>query len=350
VTPDLAEFLAGLDMFYLGTANAEGQPYIQYRGGSPGFLKVLDDQTLAFADASGLLQLNDPASFAGTITGFDLGSIIDLTNFIGTVTSFANNVLTLTGGIKLNIQGPFNPNEFVLTQVGNDTDITFAPAPGTFNWTGGTGNWDVSSAWDLGSVPTALDSATIAQAGTNTITIDQPETIDTLTLNGTNDTVSVAVGGFLHAGAVTITAGTLAVIDSIAASQITDDGVLNIVGSHALDSTPLSLGGTLLVSPSPFDETATLTLGTGEIVTQDGANALISSSGNTANEVLNLGTIDAGFGSGGMTIAPQNFVNQRTIDANGETLTIGYDSNGTLGSWSSFLACAGVRPLRLRIS
>jgi len=41
VTPDLTEFLASLDMFYLGTANAEGQPYIQYRGGSPGFLKVL---------------------------------------------------------------------------------------------------------------------------------------------------------------------------------------------------------------------------------------------------------------------------------------------------------------------
>jgi uncharacterized protein len=56
VTPDLAEFLAGLDMFYLGTANAEGQPYIQHRGGSPGFLKVLDDKTLAFADFGGSRQ------------------------------------------------------------------------------------------------------------------------------------------------------------------------------------------------------------------------------------------------------------------------------------------------------
>jgi predicted pyridoxine 5'-phosphate oxidase superfamily flavin-nucleotide-binding protein len=56
VTPDLAEFLAGLDMFYFGTANAEGQPYIQYRGGSPGFLKVLDERTLAFADFSGNRQ------------------------------------------------------------------------------------------------------------------------------------------------------------------------------------------------------------------------------------------------------------------------------------------------------
>src|SRR4051794_21507181 len=56
VTPDLVEFLAGLDMFYLGTASAEGQPYVQYRGGSPGFLKVLDEQTLAFADFGGNRQ------------------------------------------------------------------------------------------------------------------------------------------------------------------------------------------------------------------------------------------------------------------------------------------------------
>ena len=56
VTPDLAEFLAELDMFYLGTASAEGQPYIQYRGGPPGFLKVLDDRTLAFADFGGNRQ------------------------------------------------------------------------------------------------------------------------------------------------------------------------------------------------------------------------------------------------------------------------------------------------------
>lgn len=56
VTPDLEEFLAGLDMFYLGTANAAGQPYIQYRGGPPGFLKVIDEQTLGFADFGGNRQ------------------------------------------------------------------------------------------------------------------------------------------------------------------------------------------------------------------------------------------------------------------------------------------------------
>jgi predicted pyridoxine 5'-phosphate oxidase superfamily flavin-nucleotide-binding protein len=53
VTPVLEAFLAGLDMFYLGTANAQGQPYIQYRGGPPGFLKILGEKTLAFADFGG---------------------------------------------------------------------------------------------------------------------------------------------------------------------------------------------------------------------------------------------------------------------------------------------------------
>jgi uncharacterized protein len=56
VTPELAEFLAGLDMFYLATATADGQPYVQYRGGPPGFLKVVDERTLGFADFGGNRQ------------------------------------------------------------------------------------------------------------------------------------------------------------------------------------------------------------------------------------------------------------------------------------------------------
>jgi predicted pyridoxine 5'-phosphate oxidase superfamily flavin-nucleotide-binding protein len=56
ITPDLAEFLAALDMFYLGTASLQGQPYIQYRGGPPGFLKVIDEHTLGFADFGGNCQ------------------------------------------------------------------------------------------------------------------------------------------------------------------------------------------------------------------------------------------------------------------------------------------------------
>ncbi len=56
VTEELAGFLAGLDMFYLGTANSEGQPYVQYRGGPVGFLKVVDEHTLGFADFGGNRQ------------------------------------------------------------------------------------------------------------------------------------------------------------------------------------------------------------------------------------------------------------------------------------------------------
>lgn len=56
VTAELAGFIAELDMFYVGTANSAGQPYIQYRGGTKGFLKVIDERTLGFADFGGNRQ------------------------------------------------------------------------------------------------------------------------------------------------------------------------------------------------------------------------------------------------------------------------------------------------------
>lgn len=56
VTDDLAAFIADRDSFYLATANADGQPYIQHRGGPKGFLKVLDEHTLAIADFKGNQQ------------------------------------------------------------------------------------------------------------------------------------------------------------------------------------------------------------------------------------------------------------------------------------------------------
>ncbi len=56
MTQELKSFLVNMDMFYLGTANAEGQPYIQYRGRSSGFLKVLNEKTLGFADFGGNRQ------------------------------------------------------------------------------------------------------------------------------------------------------------------------------------------------------------------------------------------------------------------------------------------------------
>ena len=56
LTPDVAAFVAAQTSVFLATANAGGQPYIQHRGGPPGFLHVLGDRTVGFADFSGNRQ------------------------------------------------------------------------------------------------------------------------------------------------------------------------------------------------------------------------------------------------------------------------------------------------------
>src|SRR5205823_5796263 len=56
VTEDLAAFIAAQTSFFMATATADGQPYIQHRGGPPGFLHVLDENTLGFADFAGNRQ------------------------------------------------------------------------------------------------------------------------------------------------------------------------------------------------------------------------------------------------------------------------------------------------------
>jgi predicted pyridoxine 5'-phosphate oxidase superfamily flavin-nucleotide-binding protein len=56
IDENLAAFLADTSSFYLATASADGQPYIQHRGGPKGFIKVLDKTTIAFADYSGNRQ------------------------------------------------------------------------------------------------------------------------------------------------------------------------------------------------------------------------------------------------------------------------------------------------------
>ena len=56
ITEDLARLIDQRDSFYFGTASADGQPYIQHRGGKPGFLKIVGERTLAFADFRGNRQ------------------------------------------------------------------------------------------------------------------------------------------------------------------------------------------------------------------------------------------------------------------------------------------------------
>ena len=56
ISPDLAAFIEAQTSAFLATANAEGQPYIQHRGGPAGFLRVLDEETIGFVDFSGNRQ------------------------------------------------------------------------------------------------------------------------------------------------------------------------------------------------------------------------------------------------------------------------------------------------------
>jgi len=56
ITPELAKFIEEQISVFFATANAVGQPYVQHRGGPAGFLRVLDDKTIAFADFAGNRQ------------------------------------------------------------------------------------------------------------------------------------------------------------------------------------------------------------------------------------------------------------------------------------------------------
>ena len=70
ITPELADFIAAQDSLFLGTATADGQPYIQHRGGPPGFVHVLDARTLAFADFRGNRQFISTGNLADNPKAF----------------------------------------------------------------------------------------------------------------------------------------------------------------------------------------------------------------------------------------------------------------------------------------
>ena len=65
IDENLAALLANTNSFYFATASADGQPYIQHRGGPKGFIKVLDKHTIAFADYSGNRQYISVGNLGG---------------------------------------------------------------------------------------------------------------------------------------------------------------------------------------------------------------------------------------------------------------------------------------------
>ena len=65
LSADERDFLTERDSFYLATVGETGWPYVQFRGGPPGFLRVLDDHTIGWADFRGNLQYISTGNLAG---------------------------------------------------------------------------------------------------------------------------------------------------------------------------------------------------------------------------------------------------------------------------------------------
>jgi uncharacterized protein len=78
VTSELASFIATQRSFFLATSNASGHPYIQHRGGPAGFLRVIDEHTLAIADFKGNRQFISQGNLAENPKAFIF--LIDYTN------------------------------------------------------------------------------------------------------------------------------------------------------------------------------------------------------------------------------------------------------------------------------
>jgi predicted pyridoxine 5'-phosphate oxidase superfamily flavin-nucleotide-binding protein len=70
IEPDLATFIEAQTSIFLSTTNGDGQPYIQHRGGPAGFLKVLDEHTIGFADFSGNRQFITQGNLADNPKAF----------------------------------------------------------------------------------------------------------------------------------------------------------------------------------------------------------------------------------------------------------------------------------------
>lgn len=64
ITPELEAFIGEQRSVFLATVNAQGQPYIQHRGGPPGFLRVIDQRTLGFVDFAGNRQFISTGNLA----------------------------------------------------------------------------------------------------------------------------------------------------------------------------------------------------------------------------------------------------------------------------------------------
>lgn len=120
-------FIAERDSFYLGTVSETGWPYLQHRGGPPGFLRVLDAQTLAFADLKGNRQLLSTGNLAG---GNDRAALFLMDYPQRTRLKIMGHVRVLDARVEPELAAQVAPDAALLTR----TERVFVVDVVSFDW------------------------------------------------------------------------------------------------------------------------------------------------------------------------------------------------------------------------
>lgn len=209
-------------------------------GGSvTNFTRLTIDHGAAWSIAGNATGLNA----IGTIAGFTFNDTIDLTGFVAVSETFNSGTLVLTDSAKatatLNIEGAFTSGDFQITSDNIDgTDITI---PQTISWIGASGDWNTAASWSTGSVPSGVDTAVIATAGSVTIGVAAGESVviadvivgaagNVLDVEGTltpSDTVTINTGSINLGSKATIDGGTI--IDTTGTGIIGSGGTFDSV-------------------------------------------------------------------------------------------------------------------------
>jgi hypothetical protein len=175
------------------------------------------------------------------------------------------------------------------------------------------------SDWSGNAVPDATTNATIAGTGTETVTVSANQSVNVLTLNDTNATLSVNGATLSAFGGLSISA--------VHEIDVTSGELLIGGGSQIIDNSTLNLNGVLTTDPAS-QTSAVLTLGPNLTVNATGGATIVG--GFAAGDGIdNQGTINI---SGSLNIRSVAVTNEGTIDGSGSTLNItsGLVNNGTI--------------------
>ena len=155
-------------------------------------------------------------ALTGVISGFTSNDTIDLLGFTATSASYAGGNLTLTNASTAHTTlhfsgGPFNTGIANITTNAGGTDITLGTSSASYSWIGGSTNWATPVDWSSGTIPGTTAVATIANAGSNTVTIVSGESVGVAGITLSNSITLLVAGTLVPTGLVSISGAVLSV-------------------------------------------------------------------------------------------------------------------------------------------